>query len=352
MVLENASDNSNTVLTVATSGELFDQDWILDSACSYHMTPNRDWFTTYETVSGGSVLVGNNAVCKIIGVGNVRIKCHDQKVRTLTDVRHIPDLGKNLISLIVLDSIGCSFTGEGGALKICRGSLIVMRGYKKDSLYVLKGTTVVGSSCVSSSTDSDVKKTKLWHMRLGHMSEKGMTVLSKRGLLCGDTTSSLDFCEHCVYGKQHRVSFSTAVHSTKSTVDYIHSDVWGPSPVVSKGGAVYLLTFIDDYSRKVWVYFLKRKSEVFETFKKWKILIENQTGKKIKRLRTDNGLEYLSGEFNRFCADAGIARHKTVRGTPQQNGVAERMNRTLLERARCMLSNAGLEEDFWALLFW
>ena len=95
-----------------------------------------------------------------------------------------------------------------------------------------------------------------------------------------------------------------------------------------------MLTFIDDYSRKVWVYFLKNKSAVFVTFKQWKTLIKKQTSKKIKRFRTDNGLEYCSGEFDEFCKNEGIVRHRTVRGTPQQNGVVERMNITLLERAR------------------
>ena len=94
-----------------------------------------------------------------------------------------------------------------------------------------------------------------------------------------------------------------------------------------------MLTFIDDYSRKVWVYFLKQKSDVFITFKQWKALIENQTGKKIKRLRTDNGMEFCGNEFDQFCMNEGIVRHRTVRYTPQQNGVAERMNQTLLERA-------------------
>ena len=138
-------------------------------------------------------------------------------------------------------------------------------------------------------------------MRLGHMSVRGMTVLSKRDLLCGQHTGSLEFYEHCVYGKQHRVKFSTAVHSTKSTIDYIHSDVWGLSQVPSHCGARYMLTFIDDFSRKVWVFFLKNKSDVFGWFKKWKTLVKNQTGKKIKWLRTDNGLEFCSGEFNEFC---------------------------------------------------
>ena len=96
------------------------------------------------------------------------------------------------------------------------------------------------------------------------------------------------------------------------------------------------------------MYFLKNKSVVFVTFKQWKTLIEKQTGKKIKRFRTNNGLEHCSGEFDEFCKNEGIVRHRTVRGTPQQNGVAKRMNRTLLERARCMLSNCGLSKDFWS----
>ena len=231
-------------------------------------------------------------------------------------------------------------------MKVFRGALVVIKGKLINGLYHLQGSTILGSANVSSTVDSDADSTQLLYMRLGHMSERGLTELSKRGLLCGQKKGKLDFCEHCVYGKQCRVKFSTAVHRTKGTVDYIHSNLLGPSPVVSKGGAQYLLTFIDDYSRKVWVYFLKRKSDVFVTFKQWKALIEKQTGKKIKRLRTDNGLEFCSGEFNEFCKNEGIARHCTVRHTPQQNGVAERMNRTLLERARCMLSHAGLSKDF------
>ena len=106
------------------------------------------------------------------------------------------------------------------------------------------------------------------------------------------------------------------------------------------------MTVIDDYSRITWLFFMKHKGEAFKNFKEWKTLVENQTGKKIKRLRTDNGLEFCSSEFDQFCKDEGIARHHTVRHTPQQNGVAERMNQTLLERARCMLSNAKLDRRF------
>ena len=113
-------------------------------------------------------------------------------------------------------------------------------------------------------------------------------------------------------------------------------------------GHKYFVSMIDDYSRMTWVFMMKHKGEAFKKFKEWKTLIENQTGKKIKRLRTDNGLEFCSSEFDEFCRSEGIVRHHTVRHTPQQNGVAERMNQTLLERARCMLFQAGLTRKFWA----
>lgn len=96
------------------------------------------------------------------------------------------------------------------------------------------------------------------------------------------------------------------------------------------------------------MYILKHKNQAFPTFVEWKTLLEKQSGRQVKRLRTDNGLEFNEKEFNKFCADQGIARHCTCVDTPQQNGVAERMNRTLLERARCMLFSAGLGKRFWA----
>ena len=131
-------------------------------------------------------------------------------------------------------------------------------------------------------------------------------------------------------------------------LDYVHSDVWVPSTTKSKGGVEYFVTFVDDYLRKVWIYFIKHKSEVFTKFKEWKAEVERKTGKKIKYLRTDNGGEYTYKPFLELCKAEGITRHFTVPKTPQQNGVAERMNRTLLERARSMRLNAGLSKRFWA----
>ena len=110
----------------------------------------------------------------------------------------------------------------------------------------------------------------------------------------------------------------------------------------------YFLSFTDDFSRISWIYFLKTKNQVFENFKEWKLMIEKQTDKKVKYLRTNNGLEFCGEVFNSFCRESGITRHKTVTYTPQQNGVAERLNRTIMEMVRCLLSYAILEETFWA----
>lgn len=130
-------------------------------------------------------------------------------------------------------------------------------------------------------------------------------------------------------------------------LDYIHVDLWGPSRTERLGGAKYFLSIIDDYSRKVWLYMLKSKDQTLNKFKEWCAEVENTTNRKVKCLRTNNDLEFVSSEFNKFCVIKGIKRHKTVPGHPQQNGVVERMNRTILERVRCMLSSSGLPKRFW-----
>ena len=142
------------------------------------------------------------------------------------------------------------------------------------------------------------------------------------------------------------MSFPSGGKRTKQILELVHSDVFGPVKVPSLGKSVYYVPFIDDFSRNTWIYFLKKKSQFFDRFKEFKTLVENQTEKKIKVLRTDNGGEFCSKEFEEFCKKFGIAWQKNTPYTPQQNGVAKRMNKTLMERARCMLSGAGLGQEF------
>ena len=134
------------------------------------------------------------------------------------------------------------------------------------------------------------------------MSKKGMNILHSRNLLLSLKNVYLDFCENCIYGKQKRVRFLRFGKEKKSEkLEFVHTNVWGPSQVSSLGGSRYYVTFIDDATRKTWIYYIQNKSNVFDTFKKWKDLVENETGKKLKCLISENGGEYCSKEFDRYC---------------------------------------------------
>ena len=167
-------------------------------------------------------------------------------------MKHIPNLKRNLILLSALNSKRYKYTGEGGALKVSKGALVVMKGQKRTAnLYVLWDTTLTCDAIVASKSMTNGDVTRLWHMHLGHMSENGMTGLSRRGLLDGQSTRKLKFFEHCVFGNQRRVKFSKGIHNTKGTLDYFYYDLWGPSKVPSKGGVNYMLTIIDDFFERV-----------------------------------------------------------------------------------------------------
>lgn len=140
---------------------------------------------------------------------------------------------------------------------------------------MVQGKIIFGDARVVEKQVQD--KTLSWHLRLAHMSEKALKELKKHGALGGDKISVLGFCEKCVLGKSSKTRFKIAVHTTKGTLDYIHSDLWGPSQIESLGEAYYFLFMIDDFSKLVWVYPLRSKDQAYDIFKTWKTLIETQT---------------------------------------------------------------------------
>ena len=160
-----------------------------------------------------------------------------------------------------------------------------------------------------------------------------------------DAAGELTFCESCPQGKHSRAKFPSSDRRGKEPLDLVHSDLCGKMNEKSLGGAQYFLSFIDDSTRYVWVYFLKSKDQVFEKFLEWKAMVEKSVGRKLKVFRTDNGGEYTSKEFERYLMTEGV-RHELT--TPEQNGVSERMNRTLVEATRAMLAAANLPHRFWA----
>ena len=189
---------------------------------------------------------------------------------------------KNLISVGALETLGLEVSIRDGVLKMTKGSMVVLKGVRRNNLYYLIGSTVTGH--VATSIDSDNDSTRLWHMRLGHTGKKSLQALAKQGLLKGVRTYKLKFCEHCIIRKKTKVKFGTSTHCTEEVLDYVHTNIWGPTKTTFIRGNHYFVTFIDDYSRRCWVYTMKHKGKVLELFVEWKKNLEKSTGKKIKVL--------------------------------------------------------------------
>lgn len=339
---EAAASNGQVYVTCHSSGK---DEWILDSGCTFHMTPCKKYFTEFMEVNGGQVIMGNDFSCKIKGIGKIVLKLENGYVLTLNKIRYIPSLKRNLISLGTLDDEGFNTIINKGTLILQKKFDKIAQVFKSNGIYILKALQQKNQSIAAAVTLSD--KSEIWHKRLGHLSDKNLHILKKQGHLGNEKIEKVSFCEHCIYGKQKKLPFSAGTHKSTCILDYLHADLWGPASVNTYSGFKYYLLIIDDLSRKSWVLLLKNKSDTFQNFVNWKTLVENQVNKKVKTLRTDNGLEFCNEEFDNFCKDNGILRHRTVVYTPQQNGLAERMNRTLLERVRCMLTSSGLPKLFW-----
>ncbi|BBH01574.1 transposable element gene [Prunus dulcis] len=156
-------------------------------------------------------------------------------------------------------------------------------------------------------------------------------------------------CSGCAVSKNHRSSFDKErAWRASHPLELIHSDICGPMQTITLGGNRYFLTFIDDHTRMCWVFFLQHKSQAFNIFKRFKSMVELQSGYQIKKLRSDRGGEYTSLDFSKFCEEVGLERQLTVAYSPQQNGVAERKNRTVMEMARAMMHEKKIPLKFWA----
>ena len=200
-----------------------------------------------------------------------------------------------MISVGQLDDEGHAILFVGGTWKVTKGARVLARGKKIGTLYMTSSPRDT-IAVVDASTD-----TSLWQHRLGHMSEKGMKMLLSKGKLPELKSIDFDMCESCILGKQKNVSFLKTGRTPKAEkMELVHTNLWGPSPIASLGGSRYYITFIDDSSRKVWVYFLKNKFDVFETFKKWKAMVETEISLKVKCLKSNNGGEYIDGGFSEY----------------------------------------------------
>lgn len=322
------------------------KQWILDSGASSHICNNKGEFSSYREQPQKVILASGESV-SAKGIGNVRIKSAHADI-ILTEVLFVPELTSNFLSVgkIICNGNSVKFTENKACAYTKRGNLIFV-AEKSYGIFVAKfnQNEYAYMNC-EKSNDFD-----LWHRRYGHLNARDLCALSSNEMVRGlEVKMPKDFscltCALCKISCKPFNSYRTVL--SKSKLEIIHTDICGPMRNVSQGGSVYFITFIDDYTRYMSTYFLKQKSEALSVFKEFKLKAENETGCKVKILRSDNGREYLSSEFDLFLKQNGIVHQTTVAYTPQQNGIAERANRTLVEMGRCMLEESKLPKSLWS----
>ncbi|GJU20019.1 putative ribonuclease H-like domain-containing protein [Tanacetum coccineum] len=237
--------------------------------------------------------------------------------------------------------------------KLLDESQVLLRVPRQSNMYNFDLKNVVPSgdlTCLFAKAIID--ESKLWHRRLGHVNFKTMNKLVKGNLVRGLPSKIFDndhTCVACQKGKQHKASCKAKLMSSISQpLQMLHMDLFGPTSVRSINHKTYCLVVTDDFSRFSWVFFLASKDETSGILKRFITEIENQLNHKVKVIRCDNGTEFKNREMNEFCGLKGIKREFSVARTPQQNGVAERKNMTLIEAARTMLVDSLLPNVFWA----
>ncbi|CAM8943607.1 unnamed protein product [Rhodiola kirilowii] len=188
----------------------------------------------------------------------------------------------------------------------------------------------------------------LWHLRFGHLNFNGLKLLAVKKMVTELLALQIPSkpCEACLRGKQHREPFPVGkVRRANQLLELVHTDLCGPVEVESLGGKRALMALVDDFLRKAWVYFLREKSEAFQTFK---IFVEKQSGYTLKTPISDKGGEFTSNEFSNYCIAEEIRWQLTASYIPQQNGIVERKNHTIFEMARSMLKAKELPKPYWA----
>lgn len=313
--------------------------WFVDSGATNHMTGASDLLHNQRPYTGTQhiqVADGNNI--PITTVGDIS-----------SSFRHVlvsPKLSTNLLSVgqMVDNNYDVHFHRDGCIVQDQVSGKVIAKGPKVGRLFPLQFTVPPTLSLASSVVEN---KGGIWHRRLGHPNNVVLTHLLQSGVLGSTDKSLLVDCSSCKLGKSKTLPFPILGSRANKCFDIIHSDVWGITPVISHAQYKYFVTFIDDYSRFTWIYFLHSKADVFTVFQTFVTYIETQFSTCIKALRSDNGGEYMSHEFQAFLHNKGIVSQRSCPYTPQQNGLAERKNRHLLDMVRTLLLESSVPVKFW-----
>ncbi|GJT77207.1 putative ribonuclease H-like domain-containing protein [Tanacetum coccineum] len=356
-------DNKDTTGTKSPN-TMVDQDYphitlqnkgIVDNGCSRHMTGNKAYLAEYQDFNGSPDAFGGSKGY-ITGKGKIKTgKLDFEDVCFVKELQHFNLFSVSQIcdkknKVLFTDSECLVLSPE---FKLPDANQVLLRIPRQNNMYSFNLENIVpsgGLACLIAKATID--ESNKWHRRLGHVNFKNLNKLVKGNLVRGLPSKIFQndhTCVACQKGKQHKASCKAkSVSSISHSLQLLHMDLFGPTSVRSLNHKTYCLVITDDFSRFSWVFFLRTKDETSGILKDFIRQIENQLNQKVKTIRCDNGTEFKNRDFIEFCGSKGIKREYSNARTPQQNGVAERKNRTLIEAARTMLADSFLPNTFWA----
>ncbi|KAK3907118.1 Copia protein [Frankliniella fusca] len=346
----NALNINSSDSTSVTSYDGIAIEFILDSGASKHLV-REDVPVQYKKWLSEPVLIQvakEKIILKAYWKGFLRCKTFVNGETHQLDIEVLitENLSHNLLSISSLEKLTYKITFWDGKCFVELDKILVALGHRLPSnLYrmIMYVDVESANNSVSMSSEAD-----LWHRRLGHPGKSYLKQVCKMVDGVGNIGDGNGLCEICVEGKQVKLPFHGTRERATRPLERVHSDLCGPIAPTAYNGVRYFLTFLDDFTHFAVVYGLKEKSEVFEYFKLYEARVTNRfPDKKIFNFRCDNGGEFVNRNMRQLFAEKGIEYEPTIPNTPENNGVAERLNRTLLEKARCMLLGSSLRKSFW-----
>lgn len=339
---------SNAFVVSNTEYEKYQEsEWLVDSGADEHMCCDRSLFMHFTNCSQKTVTVGNGVQISVLGYGQmaVKVKNGDEWIdTTISNVLFVPDLKINLFSVNRATDNGYVMMTDEKYCKFYKHGIVCAIADRIANGYYMKLRFNCNMVNVAKTESSDLNT---WHEKFAHQNfDHVKKVLQNNNIKVKQ--QSVPKCEDCLQGKIHRLPFTNSDYTSTKTCELIHADVCGPMEEASLGGSKYFVLMKDDFSNFRFVYFIKNKNETKKCIKDFLNKAENITGNKVTFFRTDNGLEFINKDVKELFSDRGITHQRSVPYTPEQNGKAERDNRTLVEAARTMLHAKNLSKQLWA----
>lgn len=340
------SATGNAFVIMNSSGHFEKSQWLVDTGASQHMCRDRNLFTTYHPITNKSVIVGNGIAISVHGSGKVALQAFDGRRwidTTIDNVLYVPELKTNLFAVNCVTDRGYEISINNNTCKLLKQNKVCAVAHRSGDMYFMD----VRYKCEVANVTNTQPSLKEWHERLAHQNINHVKAVLKNNNIPVSDDTQIN-CESCLHGKIHRLPFGNSETKTSRPCELIHADTCGPMEVPSVGGSRYFIVLKDDYSNFRMVYCVKGKDEAKVCIENYINKAENITRNKIQYFRSDNGLEFINKEMRDLFATRGIVHQTTVPYTPEQNGKAERENRTLVEAARTMLCAKGLPKKLWA----